>query len=120
MTDLFENELRRKNPARWKAIDYGRSPTKAIKAFCQICMGSTAEAAKCTSYTCPLFAFRPFAKVGDRPDGNVPTEAEYDAMIAAQPQREMNPAAAAALKAWRGKGGDDELDDVTADTNEGE
>lgn len=35
-----------------------RSPLTGIRAFCVLCMGGPKAANKCTSVTCPLWAFR--------------------------------------------------------------
>ncbi|MEM5296947.1 hypothetical protein VSR82_21775 [Burkholderia sp. JPY481] len=44
-----------------RAFAGGASPRQAIKAFCLYCMGDLrAEVRDCTSYACPLHAYRPY------------------------------------------------------------
>ena len=52
-------------PVMLKAYEGTASPRSAIKAQCLICVGyKRDDVSHCTSFSCPLWAYRPYQKQG--------------------------------------------------------
>lgn len=90
--------LRMAYPGKGRAADHEKSRAAAVFLKCMDCAGgSRAEVSACAITHCALWTFRPYGET-TRPDGVVPTVAEYDAACP-----DANPVAIAALAAARAK-----------------
>ena len=70
-------------PGKAKKADYGNSMAHAIDLFCYSCMGGARkEVANCGTQNCPLWPYRPGALSTIRTPGQVPSVAQYDALLA--------------------------------------
>lgn len=93
------DQVRRQNPGKGKAADYGNSLRAAVDLKCLDCAGSRNEVKLCTVSSCPLWRFRPYAADEERvrAAGVVPTLEEYDRLIGER----TTEGGTEALKAWR-------------------
>ena len=77
-------ELRLKYPRLGLKADYGNSPIAAIKLKCLDCACLDRKAiSSCQIYICSLWRYRPSADSRIIPEGYIPTEQEYQALIEA-------------------------------------
>ena len=78
----MENEVRLTRPQLGLKADHKNSRSAGIELFCIGCMGgSKSDAAKCPTHSCPLWGLEFKKTRGSRPEGHVPTEAQYQEMI---------------------------------------
>lgn len=78
----MENEVRVTRPQLGLKADHKNSRSAAIQLFCIACMGGNrSDAASCTSYQCPLWPLEFKKTRGERPEGEVPTEEQYETLI---------------------------------------
>lgn len=75
-------EIRLKKPALASKVDHGGNSRKdAINMVCWTCTSPTSDIKTCTSYSCPLWRFRPIADTRTIPEGKVPTPEEYAKLL---------------------------------------
>jgi hypothetical protein len=80
--EQLENDIRISRPQLGLKADYKNSRSAAIQLFCISCMGgSRSDAAKCTSYVCPLWPLEFKSSRGNRPENVVPSREQYETMI---------------------------------------
>lgn len=107
-TGMLRDDLRRKHPATALKADHGESHASRIRLHCKECI-QQASAADCPDRGCFLFPSRPGADTDGatvRLVEDVPTVAEYEAMIRAKdPDGSKGEAARARINAmWAERG----------------
>jgi len=78
--DCVENDVRLARPTVAVKADHGSSLRSAVDLNCRACVGNEGyrDAIKnCPDHVCFFWAHRPYADTKTRPEGVIPTEAEY-------------------------------------------